>query len=100
MKAPPIPRPDDATMRAVYAREAPHRPHWPRTYAEAAADPLIAQILRLMAAHPPMFGRRRAPVQAPQSRTWIAAQKPAPREIDFKSRAAGEKPEPDDSLDQ
>jgi hypothetical protein len=96
MKAQRVTPPDDAALRAAYEREAPHRHHWPRPYEAAIADPLTFQILRLMAAHPPTFGRRRSPVQAPQARTWIAAPRVAPNEIDFKSRAAGEKPEPVD----
>ena len=93
MKASPIPRPDETALRIAYAREAPHRPHWPRSFEAAIADPLTAQILRLMAMHPPSFGRRKPP-----SHPWRFQIKPKTTgsEIDFKSRAAGEKPEPVD----
>lgn len=89
-------KPTDDELRATYAREVLHRPHWPQSFQAAMADPLTAAIVRTLAAHPPTFGRRAAPA-APQ---WHGAHywKPAaPREIDFKSRAAGEKPEPPDT---
>ena len=100
MKSKPRLRSTDDDMRAAYEREAPHRPHWPSTYDRAIADPMTAAILRLMAAHPASFGRRKpVPVsRQPDPRYWTPAPaRPRPREIDFKSRAAGEKPElPDD----
>jgi len=94
----PIPRPDEAALRAAYEREVPHRPHWPRSFEAAIADPLTAQILRLMATHPPSFGRRK-PQRPPPSHPWRFQIKPKTTgsEIDFKSRAAGEKPEPDET---
>lgn len=103
--------PTEAQLRAIYAREAPHRPHWPRTFEQATADPLTLAILRMMAAHPSVtFGRRAAPVQRATVQPMMRPQEleacdalpraPAPQRqrppIDFKSRAAGEREERDD----
>ena len=50
----------DATLRATYTREQPHRLHWPKDYAQGMADPAIAAIVRTLARHVPTFGRRSA----------------------------------------
>jgi hypothetical protein len=96
------------TLRAVYAREAPHRPHWPQGFDQAIADPLTLAILQTLALHPAAAsrGRRRQPTPRqmplealPDSMTSLtplgrAAPRSWPKlardEIDFKSRAAGE----------
>jgi hypothetical protein len=100
-------------LRAAYAREAPHRPHWPRSFEQAIADPLTRAILRTIAAHPSAgfdFRRWRShyratvqPMLRPQE---LEACDAPPREpqrlrpcppLDFKSRAAGEREEPDEA---
>ena len=55
-----IPTIPDSTLRAVYTRELPYRPDWPKNYSEAIADPVIAAILRTLARHVPTYGRRHA----------------------------------------
>ena len=50
----------DATLRATYTREQPHRLHWPLTYEQGMADPVIAAIVRTLARHVPTYGRRSA----------------------------------------
>lgn len=92
MKRPPVPKPSPEQLRATYAREAAHRPHWPRTFEAAQADPLIAAIIRTLAAHPPASPRRAPPTQSRfYGRTWVAA--PAAGQLDRKRLAAGEKPD-------
>lgn len=107
-------RPDElAPLRVIFDRESRHRPHWPQDFTRATADPLTLAILRTLAAHPAAqgYGRRHAPAQArpgttrrqreleacppehidptaPQHRAAARAQS-----IDWKSRAAGEKPD-------
>ena len=50
--------PDD--RRAAYVREAPYRPSWPKTFAEADADPIISRILDILARKVPALTRKRA----------------------------------------
>lgn len=98
------PPPIDA-LRAVYAVEAPHRPHWPREFEQAIADPLTLAILQTLALHPraDSAGRRghvrhrQMPLEAlPEHLTTLTHLDPPtrsrciPRGLDFKSRAAGE----------
>ena len=105
--------PTEAQLRAVYAREAPRRPHWPRSFEQAIADPLTRAILRTIAAHPSAgfdFRRWRShyratvqPMLRPQELESCDApprepQRPRLRpSLDFKSRAAGERQEPDEA---
>lgn len=49
-----------ADLRAAYVREAPYRPHWPRDFDSANADPLIHRLLYLFACRVPAIVRRRA----------------------------------------
>ena len=105
-------RPDEiSTIRVLFDRESQYRPHWPRTFEAATADPLTLAILRTMAAHPSArgYGRRHAPGNPPLTtlprQRELEALPPedldptAPRHraaaraqsIDWKSRAAGEK---------
>jgi len=103
---------DSETLRAIYVREAPHRPHWPPTLEFAMRDPLILRLLRLMRDHPSAQGRRQgyqAPQQCPPGLDVPPLGVPtlpavprghvAPRNLtpflDWKSRAAGEKPDQD-----
>lgn len=58
----PHPRPSDEKLRAVYASEAPHRPHWPRTFDAAMRDPLVSRVVMILAQH----------VAIPQARGWPA----------------------------
>lgn len=101
--------PDElATLRRIFDREAPHRPHWPQDFARAVADPLTLAILRTMAAHPAAhgYGRHHAPGQAHRATTQRqrelealpddldpAAPRARIKSLDWKSRAAGEKPD-------
>lgn len=98
--------PDElATLRTIFDREAPHRPHWPQDFARATADPLTLAILRTLAAHPAArdYGRRSAPGMTPHAPLPRQRELQAipddlhptltPRFIDQKSRAAGEKPD-------
>lgn len=43
---------DLETLRLIFAREQPHRPHWPADWAQAQAMPLIMALLRTVAQHP------------------------------------------------
>lgn len=100
----PISPEELATLRILFDREAPHRPHWPQDFSGAIADPLTLAILRTLAAHPAArgYGRRSAPGMTPhaplprQRELEAVADDPrhaSPRFIDQKSRAAGEKPD-------
>lgn len=111
---------DEKHLRAAFARERPYRPHWPDTYESAAADPIILRVLDMLARHvePPHQRRRwafegvqqslQAPPEAPPPmppewgparpaldgmRVPDSMRRPA---LDNKSRAAGEREEPDD----
>lgn len=54
----PIP---ESTLRAVYIRELPHRPHWPCDFEAAMQDATTRAVIELIARHDvPAFGRRRA----------------------------------------
>jgi hypothetical protein len=100
---------DLQALRAIFDREARHRPHWPQAWEQAQADALVMAILRTMAAHPSAaFGRRASITSDPRPWDWDCKEpmpanwRPAPphvkpaRSLDFKSLAAGEKPDADD----
>lgn len=115
---PPHPlRPEEiSTIRVLFDRESQYRPHWPQDFDQATRDPLTLAILRTMAAHPGAqgYGRRLAPGHAPRGLSMprqreLEALPPDPidpdptgqraraaaraQSIDWKSRAAGEKPD-------
>jgi hypothetical protein len=96
-------------MQRTYKREAPYRHHWPKTFEAAMLDPVVSRILVLLSRHVPAFGRRHVersqlgltpPVREttyssiayPTIPPRVTKQQPG---IDFKSRAAGERDEPD-----
>lgn len=82
-------------LRATYKREKPVRPRWPDTYEQANADPIIhAALLALARRQVPAFTRKQATYSRPAPTVSSINQKT--RGLDFKSLAAGEKPEPDD----
>lgn len=83
---------DDDAMRAAFKREKPNRPHWPASYDDAIRDPIIRAAL---------IGYAHQAVQVPA----VVRKHQTPRptlssivraRLDFKSLAAGEKPELDD----
>lgn len=81
----------NATELRVYQLKKRWRPHWPDTFEQATADPLISRIIKLDAAHGITIGAyRSAPVvkitKGPQGRRFI----------DNKSRAAGEREDDDE----
>lgn len=53
----PVKIPDEL-LRSTWARERPYRPHWPATFDECAADPLISRVLDLLARKVPTYSRR------------------------------------------
>lgn len=93
---------DPQTLRDIFTREARHRPHWPQVWEVARHDPLILAILRTMAAHPKSFGRRASAVSTVSIQPMLTHWRPASPHtkraggLDFKSLAAGEKPEPEE----
>lgn len=42
------PTPTDEQLRAKYDQERPHRPHWPATFEQAQAHPLVSRTLALL----------------------------------------------------
>jgi len=93
----------DQTLRAVYLRELPQRPTWPRTYEKAIATPIIRALLDTIArAQIPAVDRLKAS-RSPQRYTTIPGTPPAtvkprwhgphlaPGEIDRKRAAAGDR---------
>lgn len=110
MTLPPIP---EATLRATYTREQPHRHDWPQLYEQGMRDPIIARIVDMLARRQvPAFGRRRAdrvgvrlkpgpdpvyvitpaetPPGIPGAVSYPKARKLAPGEIDRKRAASGD----------
>lgn len=82
---------DDA-LRAAFKREKPNRPHWPAEFDAAIRDPIIRAALigyANQAAQIPAVVRKHQTPRPTLSRIVRAR-------LDFKSLAAGEKPEPDD----
>jgi len=110
----PLSVPREVMLR-TFTREAPYRHHWPKSFDQAMADPVISRILVLLSRHVPAFGRRHAERSQlglihdqngiPYSRRAdptttpprVTKQQPG---IDFKSRAAGEREEPNTIPDQ
>lgn len=102
----PGPAEPNAQHLRVYQLKKRSRPHWPDTFAAAMRDPLIRRIIELDAAHGVILVVR--PSVQPRDHTdffyqsgsapldAISAAKPKPRFIDNKSRAAGERDEPED----
>lgn len=106
-----LPDIDPRLLERCYRREAPHRPHWPSSFALALADPLVSRILAMMIRHAvPTYGRRRtdAPYEVRAAairstahprippehviRIWpgIKLRQLAPGEIDRKRAASGD----------
>lgn len=95
----------NATQLRVYQHKRRTRPHWPDTFEGAMADPLIRRIIELDAAHGVTLTIRprdltdlfyesgSAPLDAISNAQPRREQAPAPRFIDGKSRAAGERDE-------
>lgn len=82
MTLPSIP---EATLRATYAREQPHRHQWPKDYETGMRDPIIARIVDMMSRRQvPAFGRRKA------GRGGIKLRGLDPGEIDRKRAASGD----------
>lgn len=105
------PAPTEEQLRALYARELPHRPHWPRAFEAAQAHPLVSRTLALLhrTAHTPTPDRRatRAPTAAERAALRPAALPPAPHvptwkprqlapgEVDRRRAASGDDPDKD-----
>lgn len=99
----------NATHLRLYQLKRRTRPHWPDTFEAAMQDPLIRRIIELDAAHgvtlvirPSVQPRDltdlfyesgSAPLDAISNAQPRREQAPAPRFIDNKSRAAGERDE-------
>lgn len=98
---------EDACL-AVYLRERDKRPHWPRTFAQAVQHPMTAAAILLLAVHGPSPPVRRPVQHEPIEESYQPGQlnRPATRQpqhgrrgfsqLDFKSRAAGERDEGDE----
>lgn len=97
MNKPPAQRPSEAELQATFNREQPHRPHWPSNYYTAMLDPLLAAVIRTLAAHPPPPYVPRVMFVTPQRHSmWRRGPGRAQRNLDGKMLAAGEKPDSDD----
>lgn len=84
MTLPPIP---EATLRATYAREQPHRHDWPQRYEDGMRDPVIARLVDMITRRQvPTFGRRRAD----RGGVRLKPRALAPGEIDRKRAASGD----------
>lgn len=114
---PLAPIPDDK-LRATFERARAYRPHWPATYGEAMADPIIARCIDMLTRYVVPSVHRRAPpprqfvleLEA-VARAHLEGKRmpdgapcdPLPdvfrtrrtMPLDGKMLAAGEKPEPD-----
>jgi hypothetical protein len=103
------PNPSPESLLAVFLREQPNRPHWPKFFHLAIKDPITLRVLQIMARGlfkpgdkwklPRQFERYEDPEPSPQTLQRPALVKPGAgrchiqRGLDFKSLAAGEKPE-------
>ena len=92
----------DGELRAAFER---HRlPSWPATFEAAFADPLTRRQIQIFAAHFPTIRPKsldliRAgiiPRETPQAPRPLPPPPPAPLFLDQKSRAAGEREDPED----
>lgn len=92
---------DLQALRVVFDREARHRPHWPQSWDQAQASALVMALLRTMVRHPVSFGRRASVISRPLLEPMPSHWRPASPHVkpsgglDFKSLAAGEKPDKD-----
>jgi hypothetical protein len=90
------PRPDPSVddLRAIWEQVKPLRPAWPATFEETMRSPLRASIVRTLALHPEIAAQWldiELKINAQRLTMPPREQRPRPRFLDWKSRAAGEK---------
>lgn len=98
MKRNPDPKPTEAQQRATFERYRHARPNWPATFEEAQQDPLVSRVLLALSQHVDRPAYHKPPRRFVREAcgTVIQHQRPKFTGIDFKSRCAGEREEPDD----